>query len=372
MENRNDRAFMKRALRLARRGYGLTSPNPAVGAVLVRNGKIIGEGWHHAAGLPHAEIEALEAARRKGFETRGATLYLTLEPCSTFGRTPPCTTALRDAGLRRVVVAATDPNPRHAGRGYRILRRAGIAVSTGILADESNRLNESFNHWVVRRKPFVTVKAAMSMDGKIATSTGESKWITGPRSRARTMDLRLGADAILAGINTILLDDPSLTWRSRQGPARPGRVLRRLILDARARTPLSARVVSDALAQSTTLVTTRAAARAKVNALRARVQVLIAPVRNGRIDLRWLLRRLGQEGVTSLLVEGGGEVNASFFENGLADRVAFFYSPMIIGGRAARKAVGGKGVSTLKEALRLREVEWTRLGPDLFLTARVG
>ena len=205
---------MRLALRLARRGFGATSPNPLVGAVLVKNKKIIGRGWHQRAGWPHAEIEALRDAQNSGRNPRGATLYVTLEPCCTHGRTPPCTDAIIFAGIKCVVIGATDPNPKHAGKGFKILRRAGIEVVHGILADDCAKLNEAFNHWIVRRTPFVTVKAAMTLDGKIATAGGQSKWITGEKARAHGMKLRQGSDAILVGINTIIADDPSLTCES--------------------------------------------------------------------------------------------------------------------------------------------------------------
>src|SRR6266498_836864 len=213
---RMESARMRLALHLARRGYGITSPNPMVGALLVKRGRVIGRGWHRCAGGPHAEIEALRDAARRGHDPCGATLYVTLEPCSTHGRTPPCTGAIISAGIARVVVAATDSNPAHAGRGFRILKRAGIEVVTGLLADEATRLNESFNHWIVHRTPFVTVKAAMTLDGKIATASGESKWITSEKARAYGMKLRVGADAILVGVNTVLADDPSLSVRSQK------------------------------------------------------------------------------------------------------------------------------------------------------------
>src|ERR1700691_1302085 len=211
----SDAQFMRLALRLARRGCGATSPNPMVGAVLVKGGKIIGRGWHHRAGLPHAEIEALRDAIKHGHDPCGATLYVTLEPCSTHGRTPPCTDAIIAAGIKKVVIGATDPNPRHAGRAFKLLRRAKVEFAQGILADECARLNEAFNHWIVHRTPFVTVKSAMTLDGKIATASGESKWITGEKARAHGMKLRQGSDAILVGINTILADNPSLTVRTK-------------------------------------------------------------------------------------------------------------------------------------------------------------
>jgi len=384
-----DAQFMRLALRLARRGHGLTSPNPMVGAVLVKGGRIIGRGWHRRAGMPHAEIEALRDAAKRGHSPRGATLYVTLEPCCTHGRTPPCTDALIAAAIRRLIVGATDPNPQHSGRAFAILRRAGIQTgkiadsdqrSGRLLAAECARLNEAFNHWIVHRTPWVTVKAAMTLDGKIATASGESKWITGPQARAQGMKLRRGADAILVGVNTVLMDDPSLTIR------RPGNskgniqhptsniqhpMLRRVVLDSLARTPLKAKVASDEFAALTTIVVGRRAPKKRVAALKRRVNVLVAPARNSRLDLRWLLKKLGSEGVTRLLVEGGGEVNASFLLGGLAQRIAFFYAPKVLGGRDSRKAVAGEGVARLADVLELRDLEWRKLGPDLMLTARI-
>lgn len=375
-----DERFLREALRLARRGYGLTSPNPMVGAVLVKNGTVIGRGWHHGAGLPHAEVEAIRDAEQRGARVAGATLYVTLEPCCTRGRTPPCTDAIVAAEIRRVVAGATDPNPRHRGRAFELLRRAGVRVTHGLLAEESARLNEAFNHWIVHGTPWVTVKAAMTLDGKIATAAGESKWITGEAARAFGMRLRFGADAVLVGVNTILADDPSLTLRSRSGRPRPSkpRGLRRIILDSLARTPPGAKVISDECAALTTIVVSRAAPRRRVDALRRRVKVWLAPLRPGRgpeprqVDLNWVLQRLGAEEVTSLLVEGGGEVNASFLLQRLAHRIAFFYAPKILGGRSARRAVAGAGARSLEEALRLSELRWRRLGADWLLLARVG
>ena len=364
-----DKVFMRQALRLARRGLGRTSPNPMVGAVLVRGGKLLGAGWHRRAGWPHAEVEALRDATRRGTPVRGATLFVTLEPCCTHGRTPPCTEAIVAAGIRRVVVAATDPNPCHAGRGFDLLRAAGIAVETGVLADEATRLNEVFNHWVVQRTPFVTVKAAMTLDGKIATASGESKWITGPPARAAGMRLRFAADAVLVGINTVLADNPALTVRGPAGRLR--KAPRRIVLDALARTPAESVVASDAFAGRTTVVVSSSAPPARVKRLAQRVQVLTAPVHEGRIDLAWLLAHLGGEGVASVLVEGGGEVNAAFLESGLAQRVAFFYAPKILGGRDARRGVAGAGARSLQDLIELREVVWRRVGEDLLLQARV-
>ncbi|HXR05006.1 MAG TPA: bifunctional diaminohydroxyphosphoribosylaminopyrimidine deaminase/5-amino-6-(5-phosphoribosylamino)uracil reductase RibD, partial [Verrucomicrobiae bacterium] len=352
----DDLNYLRSAVRLARRGYGWTSPNPMVGAVLVKAGKIIGRGWHRRAGLPHAEIEALRDAQKRGHNPRGATLYVTIEPCSTHGRTPPCTDAIIAAGIKRVVIGTMDPNPKHAGRAFKILKRAGVEVlgvhrhvgawqggdvsphsrfsSRGrsphqTIADECERLNEAFNHWIVHRTPFVTVKAAMTLDGKIATASGESKWITGEKARAYVMKLRQGVDAILAGINTILADNPSLTARAKieGGRWKMAKPVRRIILDSMARTPLNAKVVCDKFAGLTAVVVSKHAPKKCVAALAKRVNIIVAPtIKVGRassragspaasphqqIDLHWLLKKLGSENVTSLLVEGGGEVNAS-------------------------------------------------------------
>jgi diaminohydroxyphosphoribosylaminopyrimidine deaminase/5-amino-6-(5-phosphoribosylamino)uracil reductase len=421
-----DMNHLRAALRLARRGCGMTSPNPMVGAVLVKGGKVIGRGWHRRAGGPHAEIEALRDAQKRGHSPRGATLYVTLEPCSTHGRTPPCTDSIIAVGIKRVVVGTTDPNPKHSGRAFKILRRAGIEVTspgsaglsgrsfrakadvlpasssirniatrrrdagaprTDSLAAECEQLNEAFNHWIVHRTPFVTVKAAMTLDGKIATASGESNWITGEKARAHGMKLRQGSDAILVGINTILADNPSLTVRVGAPNSDPACAdleigaprLRRIVLDSLARTPLKAKVVSDKHAALTTVVVSKRAPNNRVAALAKRVNVLTAPLvknpspvtRHPSLDLKWLLKKLGAEYVTSLLVEGGGEVNSSFLLGGFAQRVVFFYAPKILGGRDSRKAVAGEGARSLAEAIWLRNVEWKRLGPDWLLTARL-
>jgi diaminohydroxyphosphoribosylaminopyrimidine deaminase/5-amino-6-(5-phosphoribosylamino)uracil reductase len=387
--------LMRYALRLARRGYGMTSPNPMVGAVLVKGGKTIGRGWHRRAGLPHAEIEALRDAQKNGHSTRGATLYVTLEPCSTQGRTPPCTDAVIAASIKHVVVGAIDPNPNHSGRAFKMLKRAGIDVAWWgerprepkskpkrgssaasphqQLADDCARLNEAFNHWIVHRTPFVIVKTAMTLDGKIATARGDSKWITGEKARADGMKLRQGTDAILVGVNTIRADDPRLTVRRKMADGRwqVAKRPRRIVLDSMARTPLTAKVVSDAFVALTTIVVSRRAPKNRVAALAKRVNVLVAPSTQSAIDLRWLLGKLGAENVTSLLVEGGGEVNASFLLGGFAQRIAFFYAPKIIGGRDSIRAVGGEGALNLSEMLPLDQVEWKKSGEDLMLTARV-
>jgi len=328
-----------------------------VGAVLVKGGTIIGRGWHRRAGLPHAEVEALD-----GVDAHGATLYATLEPCSTHGRTPPCTEAIIRAGAARVVVGAIDPNPRHKGKGLALLRRAGIKVTQGVLEAEATELNAAFNHWIVHGTPFVTVKSAMSLDGKIATRTGESKWITGAKARTVAMRLRQGADAVLVGVNTIIKDNPSLNVR---GIPDAKTNLRRIVLDSQARTPLTSKIVSDQFPSLTTIIVSREAPKTRVKALAERAAVWIES------NPRRVLARLGAENVTHLLVEGGGQVNASFLEGRMAHRIAFFYAPKVIGGRDAIKAVAGRGAASWRSVIRLRNMVWKRLGPDLLLVADV-
>ena len=363
-----DARFMNVALRLARRGCGRTSPNPMVGAVLVKDSRIIGQGWHKKAGEPHAEINAIASAQRRGNSPIGATLYLTLEPCSTTGRTPPCTKAIIDAGIRRVLFACLDPNPAHRGRAARLLRAAGINVASGLCEAEGLRLIEAFAHWIQTGRPFVHLKAAMTLDGKIATASGESKWITGARARAASMKMRLEADAILVGVGTVIADDPALTHRVGTRRRTKGKELRRIILDSTARTPASAKVVSDAQARLTMIVVTRSAPARRVAALASKVRVVVAPALEGKVDGRWLLEALGREAVVQLLVEGGSEVHASFLRQGLAHRVSCFYAPMVLGGRDAKKAVGG---TNLMLPRMLRNVEWRRVGDDLLMSARL-
>ena len=347
---------------MALKAFGETSPNPLVGAILVRNGQVVGQGWHHRAGFPHAEIEALRDAGRQGHSSEGATLYVTLEPCSTHGRTPPCTDAIIKSGIARVVAGATDPNPKHQGRGLALLRKAGIRVRTGVLADECAEINHPWNHFIVHRQPFVTLKCAMTLDGKIATSRGESKWITSAASRSYAMKLRQSADAILVGVNTVMADDPSLTIRDVPGTKKS---LRRFILDPSGRIPRSVKVLSDAYAHLTTVVVGEETRRADFSP----AQTLRLPLDKEGLDLNAFLQQLGEESVTHLLVEGGGEVNAHFLRAGLVSRVVLFYAPKVIGGGDARKAVAGPGIESLAQAIQLKNPTWRRLGPDLVMEA---
>jgi diaminohydroxyphosphoribosylaminopyrimidine deaminase/5-amino-6-(5-phosphoribosylamino)uracil reductase len=367
--NNDDQRFMAAAVELARKGWGFTSPNPCVGAVLVKAGRVIGRGWHRQAGKPHAEVEAFRDALRLGNDVRGATLYVTLEPCSTTGRTPPCTAAIVAAKLKRVVVAAKDPNPGHAGRGLGMLRRAGVKVESGLLADESSRLNEAFNHWIVHRTPFVTVKSAMTLDGKIATASGGSKWITGEAARRHAMNqLRRPADAILVGINTVLADNPSLIYR---GTGRARKSWRRIVLDSTARTPLKSAIVCDDESERTLIVVGKDAPKNRVSKLANKAMVWEISGRDGRVDLKKLLRRLGREGITGLLVEGGGEVNGQFLRQKLAHRIAFYFAPKILGGRGSKAGVAGDDPKRMTSVLDLKNLSCEQVGDDWLFTGLV-
>jgi diaminohydroxyphosphoribosylaminopyrimidine deaminase / 5-amino-6-(5-phosphoribosylamino)uracil reductase len=367
----NDEFWMSKALALARKGIGRVSPNPAVGAVIVKGNQEIGSGWHHRAGGPHAEVDAIRNATKRGNSTRGTTIYVTLEPCSTHGRTPPCTDAILTAGIRRVVVGATDPNPRHAGRGLELLRQRGIRVREDVIASAATDLNRAFNRWITTGRPHVTVKAAMTLDGRIATADGESKWITGSAAGREAMRLRWQADAMLVGINTLIADDPSLTCRSSRGGNTLRKHIRRIVLDSRARTPLSAQVVTDDYRDDTLIVVGKDAPAARIARLEKQVEIWQAPLLRGRISLKWLLGRLGRIDMTNLLVEGGGEVNGAFIDQKLANQIAFFYAPLVLGGTRSKPGVAGQGAQRLADLQKLHDVKWRRLGEDLMMTAQI-
>ena len=380
----DDELFMLRALVLARRGLGKTSPNPIVGAVLVRRGKIIGEGWHKRAGGPHAEVWALRKAEGESRNAEGGrrkrhapitrhrspvTLYVTMEPCSTYGKTPPCTEAIIAAGVRRVVVAALDPNRKHNGRGLKILRRAGIRVESGLLAKVATVMNEVFNKWITTGLPFVTAKAAMSLDGKIATHTGDSKWITSAAARQEAHALRARVDAVLVGAKTVLRDNPQLTLRHGVKGRQPWRV----VVDARGRSTRRARLFTDKLRHRTIVLTTRLSSARWRRALALQnVIVIVVPSERGRVDLRMALRELGRMDITHVLVEGGGELLGSLFDARLVDRIVMFYAPVIIGGRKAVTAVAGEGASRIAKAIRLLDSRCRPIGNgEMIVEARV-
>jgi len=361
----DDQRFMSRALDLAARARGLTSPNPMVGAVIVRDGMVVGEGFHRAAGMPHAEVEALAAA---GAEAVGATLYLTLEPCVHHGRTPPCAPAVIAAGVRRVVVAVSDTNPLVAGRGLAALRGAGLEVVDGVLEEEAATLNRVFLSAMRTRRPHVTLKAAATLDGKIADIHGTSKWITGDAARAAAHRLRSEADAIVVGIGTVLADDPALTVRLEgRWPREPFRV----VLDSTARTPIAARLIQDATPSRALVAVGAEAPEARVRAIEATgAQVVVCPGPNGRVSPAALLSELFARDVRAVLVEGGAEVAASFVDADLVDRVAMFFAPLVLGGRAAPTVVGGMG-RELKRGVVLESLDVRRVGDDLFIEADV-
>jgi diaminohydroxyphosphoribosylaminopyrimidine deaminase/5-amino-6-(5-phosphoribosylamino)uracil reductase len=351
---------MALALRLAAKGRGLTSPNPMVGAVVVAKGRVIGRGYHRHVGGPHAEVEAIRAA---GWRAVGATLYVSLEPCSHHHkRTPPCVPFVLQSGVRRVVIAMRDPNPRVRGRGIKALKAAGMKVEVGCLGDEAMRLNEAYCHWQRTRRPFVIVKAGMTLDGKIATSRGESQWITGEAARRDAQRLRSQVDAVLVGIGTVQADDPQLTVRRAGHRRQPLRI----VLDSRARIATTAKILTASLRAGTVLVVTDRAPKARVKTLRSLgVNVLMLPSRAGRVPLDALLRILGRLAVTSILIEGGSEINASVVGERLVNRVVLYVAPKLMGGQDAKGVIGGRGPARLGQVLALEDMTLRRVGPDV-------
>ncbi|MBI2323008.1 MAG: bifunctional diaminohydroxyphosphoribosylaminopyrimidine deaminase/5-amino-6-(5-phosphoribosylamino)uracil reductase RibD [Chloroflexi bacterium] len=357
---------MRRALALARGVLGRTSPNPAVGAVVVRDGRVVGEGATQPPGQAHAEIVALA---QSGAAARGAALYVTLEPCAHYGRTPPCTLAVITAGVARVVVATPDPNPLTAGRGLAELRAAGVAVEVGLCADEARELNEWFAHYIATGRPFTLAKFAMSLDGKIATATGEARWISGPAARERVHEWRDVYDAIMVGAGTVLADDPELTARPRQ-VARPPCHPLRVVVDARGRIAPTARVFQPDLPGRTLVATTEQAPAGWRAALDDQgVEVLALPQRDGLVDLPALWRALGDRAVASVLLEGGAALLASAVAAGLVGKLAVFVAPKLIGGAQAPGPLGGSGWPRLAEAPMLRFARFERVGDDVLILA---
>jgi diaminohydroxyphosphoribosylaminopyrimidine deaminase / 5-amino-6-(5-phosphoribosylamino)uracil reductase len=359
--------FMKQALGLARKGAGRVSPNPMVGALVVRGGAVVGAGYHRLFGGPHAEVYALEQA---GELARGADMYVTLEPCAHTGKTPPCADALVRAGVGRVFVGMADPNPLVGGRGMKKLRAAGIAVESGILESECRRLNESFLKFITTGMPFVALKAAVTLDGRIATRTGDSKWITCPESRRFSHRLRSEADAVMVGSGTVLADDPQLTVRLGK---KAGKQPLRVIVDGRLRIPLSSQVVQPEHAAGTMIVTRPdGAATAKAGKLKALgVRVLACPQKRGRVDMRRLLKKLAARGIASVLIEGGAELAASALAGGVVDKVYVFYAPKILGGRQAVGMIGGTGPSRIAEAVNIIDLRLRRIKDDILIEGYV-
>jgi diaminohydroxyphosphoribosylaminopyrimidine deaminase/5-amino-6-(5-phosphoribosylamino)uracil reductase len=338
MATADDLKLMRAALREAERGIGQTSPNPAVGAVIVRGGRIVARGWHRRAGLPHAEIEAIRALKKSEL-ARGETIYVTLEPCSTHGRTPPCVAAIVRAGFARVVIGAIDPNPAHAGRGVALLREAGLKVTTGVLEAECRALNVAFNQWIVTGMPWVIAKAGMSLDGRLTRPPGEGQWITSPASRADAQQLRARVDAILIGAGTLRADNPRLTVRSIPGARQPWRV----VVTKGGALPADAHLFKDAHRESTLVYF--------------------------RKPLGAVLRDLGKKGVTSVLIEGGSRVLGEAFDRQLVDEVQLYVAPLLLGG--PKVVVGGRGVRATIEAPKLMKPTYEPIGDDLKMTGIV-
>jgi len=362
----NDEHYMQMALELAARGRGFTSPNPLVGAVVVNNGVVVGQGFHQFAGGPHAEVRAIDAA---GGTARGATLYVNLEPCNHTGRTPPCTLKILEADLKRVVIGMRDPNPRVMGSGGEFLKAKGVEITFGVCEEAAQELNEVFVKYIRTGRPFVTAKSAATLDGRIATRSGDSKWVTGEASRAFGHELRHAADAVMVGAGTIAADDPLLTARLKD---RPPKDPIRIVLDPQLRTAPTARVLNPASHAETILVAGRGApahVRARMN-LKG-VRVIDAETRDGRIELDGLMDQLGKMGVTSILIEGGSRVLGSAFRAGIVDKVCFFYAPLISAGDDGLPICSGPGPEKMQDCLRLERIRTRCFGDDVLIEGYV-
>lgn len=356
-----DKGYMRMALELGKRGNGYVNPNPLVGAVIVNGGEVVGQGYHSQYGALHAEAEALADA---GEEAEGATMYVTLEPCTHHGKTPPCSETIVEAGIEEVYIGTRDPNPRVSGGGAGRLEEAGLDVHLGLLEEEARKQNEIFLHYVQTNRPFVLLKLAMTSDGKIATRTGDSRWITSEEARRRVHRLRARYSGIVVGKSTLLSDDPRLTARDADGPDGA-----RFIFTSDLDVPLDLNAFNLNSNAPTILVTGREASGSRVNAFKEEgVGVWRFPDLRGSVDPGPFLERCGREGYDSLLVEGGGEIAWSFLSGGSVDKVSFFYAPKVVGGRDAVPGVGGTGVEGMQDAIDLEDVTIERYGPDLCLT----
>lgn len=355
-----DQKMMKRCLELAAQGSGFTAPNPMVGAIITKDGEIISEGFHEYYGGPHAEIKAIENANQ---DLKGAHIYVNLEPCSHQGKTPPCSLALVKQGFSKVFIANIDPNPLVAGKGIEILEKAGIEVETGLLEKEGQKLNEKFFHFIQHRTPFTVLKTATSLDGKIATYSGESQWITSTESRKIVHQMRQDFTAILVGINTVLKDDPALTVRLDKEVKNPIKV----VVDTSLKTPHGFKVLDEKA--PLIIATTRMASKARIVEFEQypHVQVWVCPLKDGVVDLRFLINKLGKEGIDSLLVEGGGSINFSILQSQLAQKTYAFIAPKIIGGMNTKSSFTGKGIKHLDDVPILKDVTYNIIGDDLLV-----
>ncbi len=359
-----DERMMIRALELAEKGRGMTSPNPVVGAVIARGDEVISEGYHERVGGPHAEMNAIESAPGV---LRGATMYVTLEPCSHLGRTPPCAPRVVDSGIKRVVMAIRDPNPLVAGGGEAFLKARGVEVRVGLCERFSLRQNEAYLKWVSTRRPFVTLKMAMSLDGKVATRTGDSKWISSEVSRADVQRTRAASDAVMVGIGTVMSDNPRLNVRDIEGARQPLRV----VVDSLARTPIGGNITDSSMAPTLLAVSDHAPAE-NIRVLEAKGVEVVRLDDAGKVNLTALMELLGERGVTSLLVEGGPELTRAMLQDGLVDKLVFYFAPKIVGGCEAPGPVGGAGVARMDEAGQLTIDAVFEMGPDLKVVAYPG
>jgi diaminohydroxyphosphoribosylaminopyrimidine deaminase/5-amino-6-(5-phosphoribosylamino)uracil reductase len=367
-----DQLHLARAIELAGRGVGAVKPNPVVGAVIAREGEVLGEGWHERFGAAHAEVNAIEACGLA--DLTGATLYVSLEPCCHEGKTPPCTEAIVQAGIGRVVVGSDDPTEKAAGRGLGILRDEGVEVvlADGELATRARLLNQAFRKHARAGRPWVLFKSAMTLDGKVATRAGDSQWISGEESRALAHQWRASVDAVVVGIGTALADDPQLTARPDGTPACPSEQPRRVVFDSLARLPSDSRLLAATAEIPLTVIVSRAAARADTDALEAAgAQVLLATGENEPARVRSALDQLGQLGVASALLEGGPHLAGAFLDAGEIDEIRLFLAPLLLGGRTARDPLEGEGVERISEALRALSFDCERIGEDLLISARL-
>lgn len=355
---------MKRAIKLSKMGIGTVNPNPLVGAVIVKDGRIIGEGYHKRYGGPHAEINALYSAWE---DVKGGTMYVTLEPCSHYGKTPPCANAIIKKGISKVIIGMKDPNPLVAGRGIKILTEHGIKVVAGVLEKEIVKINEIFVHYITTNKPFCILKTAMTLDGKIATALGDSKWISNKQSRKFVHEIRHQVSAIMVGIGTVLADDPSLTTRLGN---REGIDSLRIIVDSTAKIPLEAKVLHLQSKAKTLIATTKKAKAEKIKALEnLGIEVVITPLKEGKVDLKFLMDYLGKRGIDSVLIEGGATLNFNALKESIVDKVITLIAPKIIGGEKAKTPVGGKGKDYIKDAFLLENMNLKFFGEDFMIEA---
>lgn len=355
-----DEKYMKMALELAKNGEGRVSPNPMVGAIIVKDNRIIAKGYHREYGRAHAEVDAFENATE---DVEGSTMYVTLEPCSHYGKTPPCADKIVEKKISKVVIGSLDPNPLVSGNGVKKLADAGIEVTVGVLEDECKKLNEVFMKYILEKKPFVVMKSAMSLDGKIATYSGESKWISGEESRENVHKLRNKLSSIMVGVETVIKDNPDLTCRIENG-----RNPIRIVVDSSLRIPIESNLVESAREIETIVATTNRANKDKALLLTEKgVTVLITEETNKRVDLLDLMKKLGEMKIDSVLLEGGATLNFSALSQGIVDKVQVYVAPMIIGGEKSKTIVGGNGVEILKDAFKLRDLKTSLIGQDILI-----